>query len=220
MLTLTSLAAAATFALLSSGAAGNPDIRHYSARNCPANAGYAQCTAVNEKTCCKDSRSFGFDSSSFSNLEPTDIAAVYEFTNGKPCGNIRDSQIGPVPCLSPAAVNGLDGAAWFDCITCIGSAIGRDEGSADEPALLAVPDEYAVGAESKCTSWVEIDKLVLADGHMFDVGQDLPAEIESELRAHAFGGSTVDMLHRDLLAHEVDHQGVGMRARENGFHRA
>lgn len=102
---------------------------------------------------------------------------------------------------------------------CIGAAMGkRDEGSGN--ATIRIPEDLQPGKEGKCTQTAQMDKLVLKDGHMFDIGKDMPDETRNQLMDHTFGGSTIDMLHQDLLAHEVDHEGVQKRAEDNGFYKA
>jgi hypothetical protein len=190
------------------------NIKHYSSSGC--RNGYGICTNINVSTCCKDDTgAWGFASASIAPLQYFDIGVVYEESNGRRCGRIRDSQNGPITCLSPANTVGLDGAAWFNCIGCAQGELGHSKRDPTQHADFL--DDFAVGQPSKCTDTVSHDKLVLSDGHMFHIGKDMPAEVKHELYRHTFSGSTIELLHQDLLIHEVDHAGVQKRAEENAM---
>lgn len=185
------------------------DIKQYANAGC--RNGYGMCSDISVANCCKDqSSTWGFASVSISPLQDGDIGVMYEMEGNKKCGRIRDSQTGPVTCSSPLNTAGLDGAAWFDCNILVQREM-RIRGSSNH----RLSKTYAVGQPTDCKRAVSHDKLVLRDGHMFHISEDMPAHDRRDLYHHTFNGSTIDMLHQDLLAHEVDHDGVHNRAEEN-----
>lgn len=154
------------------------------------------------------------------------------------CGTSRETTVGPT-CASHPTNQGARGCAWYECITTLGCALAgmlpgdtqlgetipvananqisgrssQDQGG-NQNANSQTPyiwDKYGEGSNNTCTNAVEPSKVVLADGHMFEVGDSTPAHHATALLDHFEVNSNANDLPPELRQYEINPEGVQHR---------